>query len=207
MFIFFFFIRKNEEESFKVIFEKMILSNIMYTKMVFYFEDKNYESEFIENNPLYAIEKYRIDIYNENKMIEDEKYVKAQLKKGFIIENVCNEYNGLVTFITVHKLKNINVEEIVQRMIMSIQKALEKQIYIYSSNKVERKIYNERLIEKVKDYEEKSVYDISIMSIYYNAIWIKKMLFEIKYVNMVENEDEFEYYMSMIYYKYEQVYC
>ncbi len=206
MFHFFFYIKKDEESSFKRLFEKIILSNMVYTKMILYFENKEYQDEFEETNPLYSIEKYRIIIFNEL-LICDEKYESLRIKDGYIFENICHTYGGLITFIYPHKLKEKSVDEIVSKMVESIQRALERQVYIYSSNKwIEEKEINTEVKEKIKKYDEKSVYDMSIMSIHYNAIWIKKMIFEIRYVNILESESDYEYFLSMLYYKYAKVY-
>ena len=51
-------------------------------------------------------------------------------------------------------------------------------------------------------FEKNPYYDISIISFHYQHVWIKKLFFELKYLENVNNDNDLNYLLNLLYYKY-----
>lgn len=191
-------------EKFESILQNIIEKNLHYDKMILYFmktDDKNH----INNHILYNLNKGKIDIFdNKNK---DLKY---------IMNDIAHIYNGLCTYIFVDKLDEDS--NLIHNIIDSIQHTLNHGIYIKSSQNI---LFNEEeisnyLLEKTFYnqykylFEKNPYYNVSIISFNYQHVWIKKLFFELKYICVLHEvcgENDFNYLINLLYYKYINMYA
>ncbi len=200
-------------EKFESILQTIVERNLHYDKCIIYFDinSNDYKNRLHQN-------------------ILQEKMVLYENKKNQNIQYVMNEiahiYNGICTYLFIDKLNVDDVStnillpsrvtgaknDFIPKIIDSIQHTLNHGIYIKSSNIIafDKESINQNLLEKTfynqyKDLINKnSYYEVSIISFNYQHTWIKKLFFELKYI---QNVDDLNYLMNLLYYKYSNMYA
>ncbi len=201
MFNIIFIVKEDVYEKFESMFKELIERNLHYDKLIIYFENLEYKNN-LNNNILYALNKAKIEIY-------ESKEHNIQ----YVINDIAHIYNGLCTYIFVDKLNELS--NLISNIIDSIQNSLNYGIYIKSSETLffNKETINHDLIEKTfyKQYEylfeKNSYYNVSIISFNYHHIWIKKLFFELKYLENVNNDNDLNYLFNLLYYKYVVMYA
>lgn len=190
-------VKEGYYEKFESILQTIIERNLHYDKIIIYFAKVN-DKNRINNNILYSLNKQKIDIFdNKNK---DLKYV---------MNEIAHIYSGICTYLFVDKL---NIDDFIPKIIDSIQHTLNHGIYIKSSTIIPfyKEKINQDLLEKTfytqyKDLIDKNgYYEVSIISYNYQHTWIKKLFFELKYI---ENVTDLNYVINLLYYKYSNMYA
>jgi hypothetical protein len=201
MFNIIFIVKEDVYEKFESMFKELIERNLHYDKLIIYFENLEYKNN-LNNNILYALNKAKIEIY-------ESKEHNIQ----YVINDIAHIYNGLCTYIFVDKLNELS--NLISNIIDSIQNCLNYGIYIKSSKNIifNTEEINKLLLEKTfyKQYEylfeKNTYYNVSIISFNYHHIWIKKLFFELKYLENVNNNNDLNYLFNLLYYKYVAMYA
>ncbi len=185
-------------EKFESILQIIVERNLHYDKCIIYFDTSvdDYKNRLNENM-LYKLNQNKISIFDYNLNIQ------------YIMSEIAHIYNGLCTYIFVDKL---NIDDFISKIVDSIQHTLNHGIYIKSSKNIlfNEEDINKKLLEKTfytqyKDLIDKNgYYEVSIISYNYQHTWIKKLFFELKYIQNVNN---LNYLMNLLYYKYSNMYA
>ena len=191
-------VKEGTYEKFESILQTIVERNLHYDKCIIYF-DTNLDDykNCLEENMFYRLNREKIILYESKENIQ------------YVMNEIAHIYNGICTYIFVDKL---NVYDFTSKIIDSIQHTLNHGIYIKSSNVIafDKESINQKLLEKTfytqyKDVVDKNgYYEISIISYNYQHIWIKKLFFELKYI---ENITDLNYIMNLLYYKYSNMYA
>lgn len=191
---------KKVENILQTIVEKILY----YDKCIIYFDIKGMEDykKCLLENMLYKL--------NENKMILYKNKENNNIQ--YVMNEIGHIYNGICTYLFMNKL---NKDDFIPKIINSIEHTLNHGIYIKSSNMIafHKEEINELLLEKTfytqyKDLINKNgYYEVSIISFNYHHTWIKKMFFELKYISLSQDENNINYLMNLLYYKYVNMYA
>lgn len=201
MFHIIFIVKEDAYEKFEIAFKELIERNLHYDKLIIYFAnpiDKNN----LSNHILYILNKAKIEVY-------ESKEHNIQ----YVINDIAHIYNGLCTYIFVDKLNHDT--NFISNIVGSIQNCLNHGIYMKSSKNI---LFNE---EEINNYvlektfyqqykyllEKNPYYNVSIISFNYQHVWIKKLFFELKYLEHVNNEIDLNYLLNLLYYKYINMYA
>ncbi len=193
-------VKEDYYEKFESILQSIVERNLHYDKCIIYFDTNSddYKNR-LHQNILYTLNQNKMILY-ENKQNQNIQYVMSE---------IAHIYGGICTYLFVDKL---NVDDFIPKIIDSIQNTLNHGIYIKSSNIIPfyKEDINHDLLEKTfynqyKDLINKNgYYEVSIISFNYQHIWIKKLFFELKYI---ENVNDLNYLMNLLYYKYSNMYA
>jgi hypothetical protein len=203
MFHIIFIVKENAYENFEIAFKELLERNLHYDKLIIYFINPTNKNK-LNNHILYILNKAKIEIYEPK-----ECNINIQL----IMNDIAHIYNGLCTYIFVDKLNDTS--NLILNIIDSIQNCLNHGIYIKSSKNIflNKEEINNYVLEKTfyEQYkylfEKNPYYDISIISFHYQHVWIKKLFFELKYLENVKSENDFNYLLNLLYYKYVSMYA
>lgn len=191
-------VKEGYYEKFENILQTIVERNLHYDKCIIYFDTNSddYKNR-LHQNILYTL--------NQEKMILYKKENNIQ----YVMNEIAHIYNGICTYLFIDKL---NVNDFISKIIDSIQHTLNHGIYIKSSNIIafNKESINQNLLEKTfyNQYNElinnNHYYEVSIISYNYQHTWIKKLFFELKYI---ENVNDLNYVMNLLYYKYVNMYA
>lgn len=201
MFHIIFIVKEDAYEKFEIAFKELIERNLHYDKLIIYFANPEYKTN-LNNNILYILNKAKIEVY-------ESKEHNIQ----YVMNDISHIYNGLCTYIFVDKLNESS--NFISNIVDSIQNCLNHGIYIKSSKNIffNTEEINKLLLEKTfyQQYKylfEKNVYyNVSIISFNYQHVWIKKLFFELKYLENVNNSMDLNYLLNLLYYKYINMYA
>lgn len=193
-------VKEDYYEKFESILQSIVERNLHYDKCIIYFDTSvdDYKNR-LNQNMFYTLNQNKMILY-ENKQNQNIQYVMSE---------IAHIYGGICTYLFVDTL---NINDFILKIIYSIQHTLNHNIYIKSSNIIafDKENINQNLLEKTfytqyKDLINKNgYYEISIISFHYHHTWIKKLFFELKYI---ENVSDLNYLMNLLYYKYSNMYA
>jgi hypothetical protein len=193
-------VKEDYYEKFESILQSIVERNLHYDKCIIYFDTNsdNYKNR-LHQNILYTLNQNKMILY-ENKQNQNIQYVMSE---------IAHIYGGICTYLYVDKL---NTNDFIPKIIDSIQHTLNHNIYIKSSTIIpfDKEEISDFLLEKTFYNQYKNLidkngyYEVSIISFNYQHTWIKKLFFELKYI---ENVTDLNYVINLLYYKYSNMYA
>lgn len=181
-------IKNGFEENFMNLMK--ILINLSIKKILIYCENDSFENE------LKKFENSQIEIY------ENKKYSRCD----FLYE-IVSKYDGRHIFIM--DLENFEIIKFMKNL-NSYKLIMINQNDKYSNFHKELNNMNIHLIDKLFCYQypkillEKEFYKIDMFMVDTNALWIKKLFFELKllFKKYIKNENELNFTLNFLNYKY-----